>query len=90
LGEGEKIVDCKANNKVWVREGKNFKAIAVTTGITNGTLTEVTGGLQAGQQVFTEISATPVAESEESDSKSNNNPFMPGPPDKNKKKTASK
>ncbi len=88
LAEDEKIIDCQAKNKVWVRQGKDFKAIAVTTGISNGTLTEVTGGLKAGQEIITEIAAMATAEGQENNSKSN--PFMPGPPNRNKNKTSSK
>ncbi len=88
LAEDEKIIDCKAKNKVWTREGKDFKAVAVTTGISNGTLTEITGGLKAGQEIITEIAAMATAEGQENNSKSN--PFMPGPPNRNKNKTSSK
>ncbi len=88
LAEDEKIIDCQAKNKVWVRQGKDFKAIAVTTGISNGTLTEVTGGLKAGQEIITEIAAMATVEGQNGNTKSN--PFMPGPPNRNKKKTTSK
>ena len=88
LAEDEKIIDCQAKNKVWVRQGKDFKAIAVTTGISNGTLTEVTGGLKAGQEIITEIAAMATVEGQDGNTKSN--PFMPGPPNRNKKKTTSK
>ncbi len=88
LAEDEKIIDCQSKNKVWTRDGKDFKAVAVTTGISNGSLTEITGGLKAGQEVITEIAAMSMGESENGNTKSN--PFMPGPPNRNKKKTSSK
>lgn len=83
LQKDEKIINCNGDKKVWIRDGKNFKAIPVTTGITNGILTEITSGLSAGTSVLTEISAVTSEESE--DESSSSNPFMPGPP--NKKKT---
>ncbi len=88
LGEGEQIIDCDAANKVWVRDGKNIKAIAVTTGVTNGTQTEITSGVEKGQAVIVEMSETAVAEnSDEDSSNEESNPFMPSPPgSKNNKK----
>jgi HlyD family secretion protein len=81
LGEGEQIIDCDAENKVWIRDGKNIKAVAVTTGVTNGTQTEITSGLEKGQAVIVEMSEVAVAESEDEDSSSEeSNPFMPSPP----------
>ena len=88
LQKDEKIIDCNSDKKVWVRDGKNFKAIPVTTGITNGTLTEITGGLKAGMQVLTEISAVSSDDSASSSDSKSSNPFMPSPPG-NKKKSAS-
>lgn len=84
LGKEETITDCDGKNKVWVKEDNNFKAIAVTTGTTNGILTEIKSGLKEGDRVITDFSMTGSAE--ESEEQSDNNPFMPGPPNKNKKK----
>lgn len=86
LAKGQKLEDCNGTTKVWTKQGNTIRAIAVKTGISNGILTEVSG-VAEGTPIITEISAT--AQADESDSQSDNNPFMPGPPDKNKKKNAS-
>lgn len=83
LGKDEKIVDCNAVNKVWVREGKTFKAYPVTIGETNGTLCEVKTGLKKGQKVITEFTMGGGTNAD-ANANSDNNPFMPGPPGKNK------
>ena len=77
-----------AANKVWVKDGNVFRSIAVNVGITNGSLTEITSGLTEGQAVLTEISATDQSDGSD-ESSDNSNPFMPGPKDKNNKKTDS-
>lgn len=82
LQDGQKIEDVNAKAKVWTLEGNTFKAHAVTTGITNGTLTEVSG-IKEGTAVITDFAMDEKSD-EESDDKSSN-PFMPGPPDKKKK-----
>jgi len=86
LAEGETIENCDAEQKVWMREGSVFKAYGVTTGTTNGTLTEIKSGLKEGDAVITsfEIGSN---EEEEEESSGNNNPFMPGP--RNNKKNGS-
>jgi len=86
LTEEQSIEDCDAQQKVWMQQGNVFKAVAVTTGTTNGTLTEILSGLSEGDKVITsfEIGQT---EEDEDDSSSNNNPFMPGP--RNNKKNSS-
>jgi len=86
LNKDQKIIDCNATNKVWVKDKNNFKAIPVTIGITNGTLTEITSGLSAGTEILTEISAQQLADN--NNSESNTNPFMPSPHNKNQKKTS--
>lgn len=76
LNSDETITDTDAKEKVWVKEGSNLKAVAVETGMTNGTLTQITKGLKPGTHVLTEVSAMqPEAEGEQQ----NSNPFMPRP-----------
>lgn len=87
LAEDESIEDCDADQKVWKQEGKVFKAYAVSVGTTNGTLTEITSGLKEGDEVITSFELGATEEEEET---SENNPFMPGPPNKNKNKDKSK
>ncbi|MBP3773742.1 MAG: efflux RND transporter periplasmic adaptor subunit [Bacteroidaceae bacterium] len=81
LKKDEVIQNIEARNKVWVKEGNTFKALPVETGITNGTLTEVLGGLNEGTDILTEV----VAVSQETSSNNqNSNPFMPGPRNRNR------
>lgn len=81
LRKDEKIIDCQGKEKVWVREGANLKAVPVKTGTTNGTMTEILGGLKAGTTVITDFNiAGPAGGGEQA--QDNSNPFMPGPPGK--------
>lgn len=77
----EQIIDCDTPKKVWVKEGNNLKAIAIETGITNGTLTEVTNGIAEGTEIIVDASllndAFPMAQER--------SPFAPGPRKKDKK-----
>lgn len=76
LNSDETITDTDAKEKVWVKEGTNLKAVAVETGMTNGTLTQIAKGLKPGTHVLTEVTAIqPEAEGEQQ----NSNPFMPRP-----------
>lgn len=85
LGKDQSIQDCQGAAKVWTLQNNVFRAIPVTTGITNGILTEIKSGLKAGQQIVTDFSMT--AEGTEEGKSGNDNPFMPKPPSKDKKKT---
>ena len=87
LAEDETIEDVKSPVKVWTQQGKTFKAIAVQTGTTNGTLTEITSGLKAGDKVITEFI---MGASEEEANTQQSNPFMPGPRNRNNQKKESK
>lgn len=80
LEDGGQIIDCNAKAKLWVKEGNNFKAIAVTTGVTNGVQTEILSGVKKGQKVLESFSMAGMEEEEEA----NSNPFMPRPPKKKK------
>ena len=83
LSEGETIQDCEGKAKVWVKEGNVLKAKSVKTGITNGSLTQITEGVEAGTEVITEIQSLLPAMAAQP---TNSNPFMPKPKDRNKKK----
>ena len=48
MNDDEQIIDCESKEKVWIRDGKQFKAIAVETGTTNGILTQIIRGASAG------------------------------------------
>jgi HlyD family secretion protein len=77
LSEGQKIEDVEAPQKVWTLEGSTFKAHAVQTGITNGMLTEITGGINPGAEVL--IGFTMTGGEEEMPQQQGGNPFMPRP-----------
>ena len=84
LAEGESITDCEGKDKVWMREGSNFKAVPVKIGVTNGTYTEIISGLKEGDAVLTDF-IIGNDQPEETEETAEKNPFMPGPPDKKKK-----
>lgn len=86
LGDGETITDCEAAKKVWVKEGSNIKAIAVETGVTNGTLTQVTKGLSKGTKVITEVVSDEPSMDDNAGQEQAKNPFMPQPRSRNKRK----
>ncbi len=90
LSPDEKIVNCDAKNKVWVKQGQTIRAIAVETGISDGTLTEIISGLKAGETVIIGNKSNGMPNDEESEEEESTNPFMPGPPGKNKNKDAKK
>ncbi len=81
LTPDESVEDVKAKTKVWTKQGNVFKAIGVSTGITNGSLTEITSGLKPGQQVITEF----VMAGNDADNQAGKNPFMPSPRNRDKK-----
>lgn len=83
LKEGQTIADIKGNGaKLWTLEGSTFKAHSVTTGTTNGTLTEVSG-IAAGTEVINEFNM--AAEQQGAEEGGTSNPFMPSPPGKKNK-----
>lgn len=84
LTKTQKIEDCQGETKVWTKEGETFKAHAVETGITNGTLTEITKGLKAGSEVLTGFSLTNMDDEASADQAGN--PFMPRPGNRNNNK----
>lgn len=84
LPENVLITDCDGKDKVWVKDGSDVKAIAVTTGVTGGSYTEITSGLSSGEKVIVDIVSGYGDESDDGEDAAN--PFMPSPPRKNKKK----
>lgn len=75
LSEGQTIEDCDSPQKVWTLEGSVFKAHPVQTGITNGVLTEILGGIQPGTEVLTGF--TIIGGEEPKGNEQAQNPFMP-------------
>lgn len=90
VGPQDKIEDCNGTHKVWVREGRTFKAYSVQTGITNGTRTQIISGVKEGTVVIVDMKeAEENAEASGSGNGSNSeqSPFAPGPKNnKNKNK----
>ncbi len=89
VGKQDKIEDCTGTHKLWVRNGKTFKAYSVQTGITNGTRTEILSGVKEGTVVVVDMKEAATddsSSSETSESSDEQSPFSPGPPGKNKKK----
>lgn len=80
LTQNETIQDIDEKTKLWVKEGDLLKAIAVKTGMTNGSLTQILQGVDAGTQVITEIQAVLPEANEQ---QMNSNPFMPQPRNRN-------
>lgn len=81
VGE-RKIIDCRGKNKVWTLEGNNIVAHAVSIGQTDGTHTQVLGGIAQGRKVVTAVEVKgPEDEKEQTTSL-----FGPGPGGRNKNK----
>lgn len=60
LEKGGQIIDCEGKDKVWVKEGKNLKAIPVKVGLNTGSQIEILSGVSAGTEIVSEIiTATP-------------------------------
>jgi len=81
LKKGEAIDDCEGDHKVWTKEGNTFKAHKVEIGTTNGMMTEITGGVQAGTEVLTDFNISGGENTEMG--QQGGNPFMPRPRNNN-------
>lgn len=87
MNDGEKIKDCNATNKLWIKEANILKAYPVKTGITNGIRTQILEGVKEGTTVITNAKAKGGTE-EDNISEQNSqerSPFSPGPPERDKK-----
>ncbi|MCF0198379.1 MAG: efflux RND transporter periplasmic adaptor subunit [Bacteroidaceae bacterium] len=85
LNEGEAIEDCEGRDKVWVKQGTTYKAVAIQKGVTNGTMTQITAGATEGMEVVTEINNPLDVPQEKAQ-----NPFMPNHGGKKNDKNAQK
>ena len=77
-----KIVDCNGKNKVWTLEGNQVVAHAVKIGMTDGTHTQILGGIAAGKQIITGIKMN--TDEADGDGPQESSPFAPGPRKQNK------
>lgn len=87
MNDGEKIKDCNATNKLWIKKANILKAYPVKTGITNGIRTQILEGVKEGTAVITNAKAKGGTE-EDNISEQNSqerSPFSPGPPERDKK-----
>ena len=76
MKKGTVINDCDGQWKVWTREGNTFTAHPVTVGLSDGINTEITGGIEPGMEIITEIKIMNDKAAKAGPS------FMPGPPRK--------
>lgn len=82
-----KIVDvANAKNKVWAIEGNSIVAHKVNIGMTDGTNTQIVGGIAEGTKVVTGLNVTGGEEKMPMEAQGEKSPFAPGPPGKNKRK----
>ncbi len=85
LAGGKTINDCNSPKKVWTMDATSLTAHPVKTGMSDGSNTEIVSGISEGTEIITETIVKGEME-EMSDTDSEQNPFMPGPPNRNKKK----
>lgn len=82
-----KIVDvANAKNKVWTIEDNSIVAHKVNIGMTDGTNTQIVGGIAEGTKVITGLNVTGGEEKMPMEAQGEKSPFAPGPPGKNKRK----
>lgn len=82
-----KIVDvANAKNKVWTIEGNFIVAHKVNIGMTDGTNTQIVGGIAEGTKIVTGLNVMGGEEEKPMEAQGESSPFAPGPPGKNKKK----
>lgn len=82
-----KIVDvANAKNKVWTIEGNSIVAHKVNIGMTDGTNTQIVGGISEGTKVITGLNVMGSEEKMPMEAQGEKSPFAPGPPGKNKRK----
>lgn len=87
LQPGQKIVDCNAKKKLWVREGNTFKAYGVSVGISNGTRTQIVSGIKEGTVVIVDIAEATDQEGADPSAAAasqEKSPFAPSRPGKKK------
>lgn len=88
LGKAYKIIDnANAKNKVWVLQGNQLKAVSVTIGETDGIHTQIISGISEGTTIITAVTAT--KEEEEPENATEESPFGPKAPGKDKDKKKS-
>lgn len=89
LGSEDVVNDCEGEHKVWTYENHVFQAHPVNVGLTNGINTEILSGIDEGTVIVSEAEME-MQMSEMAAPQGERSPFMPGPPDRNKKKNEKK
>lgn len=82
LAADQSVEDVASPTKVWRFDGKTFRAVAVKTGLNSGTMVEIAEGLAEGDKVVVSFELGVQAEADAA-AQGGNNPFMPGPPNRN-------
>ena len=90
VGKDAVINDCAGEHKLWTREGNIFTAHPVQTGITNGTYTEILGGVNEGTTVIADAEMGGMPQQMAPQGEVERSPFAPGPPERNKDKKEKK
>ena len=85
LAGGKAIKDCNSQKKVWTMDATSIIAHPVKTGMSDGSNTEIVSGISEGTEIITETIVKGEMP-EMSEEGGEQNPFMPGPPNRNKKK----
>ena len=85
LAGGKTINDCNSPKKVWTMDATSLTAHPVKTGMSDGSNTEIVSGISEGTEIITETKVKGEMP-EMSEAGGEQNPFMPGPPNRNKKK----
>ena len=85
LAGGKTINDCNSPKKVWTMDATSLTAHPVKTGMSDGSNTEIVSGISEGTEIITETIVKGEMP-EMSEEEGEQNPFMPGPPNRNKKK----
>lgn len=85
LAGGKTINDCNSPKKVWTMDATSLTAHPVKTGMSDGSNTEIVSGISEGTEIITETIVKGEMP-EMSEKGGEQNPFMPGPPNRNKKK----
>ena len=83
IGEKYQVSDIEAEHKVWTLEGNVFTAHAVTTGVSDGTHTEIVSGIDEGASIVTDIITGAKEMAQGEGNKGGSSPFMPGPRNRN-------
>lgn len=86
LSKEYKIIGTDSKHRVWTIKDKTLKAIPVETGLSDGTYTEITSGLEEGTEIITNLIMDNPDINMGNSPDEGQNPFMPGRPGQKKNK----